>query len=292
MYELNQLGPRSYYINGSSNIGVYHTGDTEAVLIDSGDDRGVGSRVAERLDQKGWTLKAIYNTHAHSDHAGGNKYLQDKYGCDSYMTGMEAPFTRNPTMWPGLLYGGCPPKHLWSKYLYGEPCFSKELTEQDLPAGLTTFPTPGHSPEQIGYRTDDGVYFLGDTVVGIPTLNRFGITYVFDVVQYLKTLDAVEKLQGAWFVAAHAEPVQDIVPLVQINRAKVWEIAERIRAFCDGVTEEQIVRHVLNCYRPNMSLTRYYIVTATVRAYIAMLADRGEISCYLTDHRVSWYRGR
>lgn len=290
MYELNPLGKRTYYINGSSHVGVFRTGDGEAVLIDSGDDRGVGSRIAERLAEQNWRLRAIYNTHAHSDHAGGNKFLQDKYGCPSYMSGMEAPFSRDPTMWPGILYGGCPPKHLWSKYLYGEPCFSQELRPEHLPEGMTTVLLPGHSPEQIGYRTEDGVWFLGDTVVGIPTLNRFGITYIFNVVEYLKSLDVAEKLQGEWFVAAHAAPVRDIVPLVQVNRAKVWEIAERIRAFCDGVTEEQIVQHVFDCYRPNMSLTRYYIVTATVRAYITMLADRGDISCYLHDHRVCWYR--
>ena len=292
MYELKQLGARSYYINGSSNMGLFRTGEKDAVLIDSGDDPGVGTRIAERLTEQDWTLKAIFNTHAHSDHVGSNKYLQDRYHCSSYMAGMEAPFTRNATMWPGVLYGGCPPKHLWSRYLYGEPCFAKELTPGDLPPGLTTFPAPGHSPEQIGYRTEDGVYYLGDVVVGSPTLNRFGITYIFNVVEYLKTLDAVEKMQGEWFVAAHADPVKDVVPLVQINRAKVWEIAERIRTFCDGVTEEQIVRHVLNCYRPNLSMTRYYIVTATVRAYISMLADRGDISSYLTDHRIAWYRSR
>lgn len=36
------------------------------------------------LDESGWKLDLILNTHHHADHTGGNKELQKRYGCPAY----------------------------------------------------------------------------------------------------------------------------------------------------------------------------------------------------------------
>lgn len=40
--------------------------------------------ILNTLDEKGWTLTHIFNTHHHYDHAGGNLELKEKTGCTIY----------------------------------------------------------------------------------------------------------------------------------------------------------------------------------------------------------------
>ena len=42
MYELNQVGEKSYYINCPAKIGVYLADDKNVYLIDSGNDKDAG----------------------------------------------------------------------------------------------------------------------------------------------------------------------------------------------------------------------------------------------------------
>ncbi len=84
MYELNQVGTNSYYVQSPAKIGIVKLNDTEVCLIDSGSDKDAGRKVRQILDANGWKLTAIYNTHSNADHIGGNKYLQNQTGCKVY----------------------------------------------------------------------------------------------------------------------------------------------------------------------------------------------------------------
>jgi hydroxyacylglutathione hydrolase len=44
-------------------------------------DPAVAAPVVERLEEKGWRLSHIINTHHHNDHVGANLELKEKYGC-------------------------------------------------------------------------------------------------------------------------------------------------------------------------------------------------------------------
>ena len=65
-----------FLLTGLTNIGLVRTGEGQAVLIDSGGDDSSGRRIRKALEAEGLTLQAIYNTHSHADHIGGNAFLQ------------------------------------------------------------------------------------------------------------------------------------------------------------------------------------------------------------------------
>ena len=96
MYELNQVGEKSYYINCPAKIGVYLADDKNVYLIDSGNDKDAGRKVRKILDEKGWNLLGILNTHSNADHIGGNQYLQQQIGCKVFGGGIEKTFTEFP----------------------------------------------------------------------------------------------------------------------------------------------------------------------------------------------------
>ena len=70
MYELIQVGPRSYYINAPVKIGLSLLQDNQVCLIDSGNDKDAGRKIRQLLEQHGWQLQMILNTHSNADHIG------------------------------------------------------------------------------------------------------------------------------------------------------------------------------------------------------------------------------
>lgn len=66
----------------SDNYGmlVHHAPSGHTVAIDTPD----GEEIERQLEQRGWTLHEIWNTHWHPDHTGGNQHLKNVYGCHIY----------------------------------------------------------------------------------------------------------------------------------------------------------------------------------------------------------------
>ena len=287
MYELIPVAPHTYYIQSPAKIGVVETSDGHVVLIDSGNDKEAGRKVRQHLDRQGWTLDAIYNTHSNADHIGGNAYLAKQTGCALYAPGIEAAFTQHPILEPALLYGGYPMKALRHKFLLAQESDAQPLTPEHLPAGFELIPLPGHFFDMIGLRTPDDVVFLADCLSSQATLDKYQISYVYDVAAYLDTLERVKEMHAALFVPAHADATEDIAPLAQYNIDKVNEIAGHILDFCAAPhTFEEVLQHLFTSYDLAITFEQYALVGSTVRNYLSWLLDSERLSATFTDNRL------
>lgn len=291
MYELIPVAPHTYYIQSPAKIGVVETSDGHVVLIDSGNDKEAGRKVRQHLDRQDWTLDAIYNTHSNADHIGGNAYLAKQTGCALYAPGIEAAFTQHPILEPALLYGGYPMKALRHKFLLAQESDAQPLTPEHLPAGFELIPLPGHFFDMIGLRTPDDVVFLADCLSSQATLDKYQISYVYDVAAYLDTLERVKEMHATLFVPAHADATDNIAPLAQYNIDKVNEIAGHILDFCAAPhTFEEVLQHLFTSYDLAMTFEQYALVGSTVRNYLSWLLDGERLSATFTDNRLLWQR--
>lgn len=278
MYELIKICDNSYYINSPAKIGLYVSENNEVYLVDSGNDKDAGRKIRQHLEKNNWRLKAILNTHSNADHIGGNKYLQSQTGCKIYAPGIDCDFTRHPLLEPSFLYGGFPPKDLRHKFLMAQESDAEYLTAEVLPEGMTILPLPGHFFDMVGFRDANDVVYLADCLSSKETLEKYQITFLYDVAAYLNTLENVKVLDAALFVPAHAEATDHIAPLAQINIDKVTEIAEKILLFCkDPLCFEHILQKLFHTYSLTMNFDQYVLVGSTVRSYLAWLKDTGKV---------------
>lgn len=112
------------------------TGSTAA--IDTPDAEAIN----RELDDAGWRLTHIFNTHWHPDHAGGNLALKKKWGCA--IIGPKGEAAKIP--------GIDQPAGEGDDIMLGA---SKAMVRE----------TPGHTLGHIIYHfPDDGVAFVGDTI--------------------------------------------------------------------------------------------------------------------------------
>ena len=291
MYELNQVGEKSYYINCPAKIGIYQVNDKEVYLIDSGNDKHTAKKVRKILDEKNWNLSGILNTHSNADHIGGNQYLQQQTGCKVFSCGIEKAFTEYPILEPSFLYGGYPCKDLRHKFLLAKPSVVTNFSDESFPKEIEIIPLKGHFFDMVGFRTSDDTVFLADCLSSKETLDKYQIGFIYDVAQYLKTLETVKSIKAKIFVPAHAPAIDDIAGLADINIAKVHEIADKIFSICsEPICFENILQRLFSDYGLTMNFEQYVLVGSTVRSYLSWLKDNGKLSAFFEDNMLFWKR--
>ncbi len=289
MYELVQLTDSCYYIECPSKIGLIRIDDTNVYLIDSGNDKEVGRKVRQILDKNAWNLQAIYNTHAHADHIGGNNYLQKQTQCKIYAPTIHAAFANTPLLEPSFLYGAMPPKDLQNKFLLAQESVVQPLSEHCLPVGLSSVPLPGHFFDMVGYTTSDEVVFLADCLLSCDILDKYQVPVFYDVEQYLITLEKVKTMQAKFFVPSHAEVTDNINDLAQYNIDKVLEVADALCSLCtQPVIFEDVLQKVFHMYGLTMNFNQYVLVGGSIRALLSWLKFQGRVQVYFEDNKLFW----
>ena len=236
-------------------------------------------------------MAAILNTHSNADHIGGNRYLQGQTGCKVYSGGIEAAFTKYPVLEPSFLYGGYPCKDLRHKFLMAQESDVMDFSDGGFPKEIKVIPLPGHFFDMVGFRMPDGVVFLADCISSRETLDKYAVSFIYDVGAYLETLDMVEGMEAAMFVPAHAEASADIKELVQYNKDKVHEVAEKILSICKKpMCFERILQEVFKGYGIAMNFEQYVLVGSTMRSYLSWMKDTGKLSAEFQDNMLLWQR--
>lgn len=289
MYELNQVAERTYYINCPAKIGIYRQTDRDVYLIDSGNDKDAGRKVRKILNENGWNLMGIINTHSHADHIGGNKYLQQQTGCKIFADGIETAFTKYPILEPSFLYGGYPCKDLKHKFLLAQESGALDISDCHFPEELEVIPLRGHFFHMIGVRTPDDVVFLADCISSAATLDKYQITFLYDAAEYLNTLDKVETMEASVFVPAHAEASDNVKELVQLNRRKIFEIADTIHTILKTpMCFETLLKQIFDKYRLTMNFEQYVLIGSTIRSYLSWMKDNGRIEAVFENNLLKW----
>lgn len=290
MYELIQIGENTFYIDCPAKMGVYRLPNNKVILIDSGNNKDVGKKVLKIFTANDWTLETVINTHANSDHIGGNKLLADRTGCKIYSTRLQKAFCEFPILGPAFLFGGFPNKHLRNKFLLAEPSCVRDIAEFTLPQGMEIFPLNGHYFDMIGVKTPDDIYFMADCVSGESIIEKYHIQFIYDVSEYLKTLDMIGALNGKYFVPSHADVVENMKPLADINKKKVLEIIENIKHICEKPSSvEEILKALFDRYNLTMDYNQYVLAGSTVRSYLSYMLDNSILRAEFQSNCLLWY---
>ena len=286
--ELIQLGKNTYYIKNPTNIGIYKINETDVFLIDTGNDKDAGKKILKIINAQGWNVKGIISTHSNADHIGGNKFIQDKTACPILAFGCEKSFTEFPILEPSFLFGGYPFKDLRNKFLLAKESNVISI-ENNLPEGLEYFSLKGHFFDMIGIKTDDNIYFLADSLFSEETITKYHLFFIYDVNEYLNTLNYLSSLSGNHFVPSHCEATENISMLIELNKNKVFEIANKIYSLCTKeITFEDILKHIFDEYNLTMNPNQYVLIGSTVRSYLSYLYDNSKITYVFKNNKMYW----
>ena len=286
--ELVKVGEKTYYIKNATNIGIYKIDENNVYLIDAGNDKEAGKKILKIVDEQNWNVKGIINTHSNADHIGGNRIIQDRTNCIILAYDIERSFTEFPILESSFLYGGYPFKDIRNKFLLAKELVAISI-ENNLPDGLEYFTLKGHFFDMIGIKTSDNVYFLADSLFSEETIEKYHLFFIYDVREFLNTLDYLSTLNGSLYIPSHCEKTSDISSLIELNRNKVKEIMRKIYSACEKeMTFEEILKYIFDEYNLAMNANQYILVGSTIRSYLSYLFDENKLCYEFKDNKMLW----
>ena len=289
MFELIQAGEKTYYINNRNIMGIYCLNDKEVCLIDTGDGEKAAAAIQEILEEKGWSLKFIINTHTHIDHLGGNAYLMDKWKCPAYATNVDNAFANHKILEASYMFGGYPCEELRRIFAHPGPLGFRDIENFELPQGLDMIHLPGHSFGMIGIKTSDDVWFIGDSVLNWKSLEKYQFGYLVDVEGYLNTLALLKTLEGNLFIPTHGKAETDIRPLADGNQNNIKNNMDVILEICRGGKNfDLILQEIFTHYRIAPRMSQYVLIGSTLRCYLTCLQERGKLRFRFENNILIW----
>lgn len=288
--ELVKVGEKTYYIKNATNIGVYKVDDSNVYLIDTGNDKDAGKKILKIIEEQGWRVKGIITTHSNADHIGGNKVIQDRTNCPILAYDIEKSFTEFPILESSFLYGGFPFRDIRNKFLLAKESIVMPI-KNNLPDGLEYFTLKGHFFDMIGIKTSDNVYFLADSLFSEDTITKYHLFFIYDIREFLNTLDYLTTLKGSLYIPSHYEATDDISSLVELNRNKVYEIMDKIYNACaKEISFEEVLKYIFDEYDLTMNANQYVLVGSTIRSYLSYLYDENKLCYEFRNNKMVWKR--
>ncbi|MBR3988619.1 MAG: MBL fold metallo-hydrolase [Clostridia bacterium] len=293
MFELIKITDKTYYFDIPTKIGVYKLDDKKVMLIDSGLNAKTADRVLKVLEDNGLEVAFIVNTHSHTDHAGGNRYLCETAKCKAYAPEVEDVLIEYSDVEATLVYGGFPCRDFRKKFMNTESCKTYPLSEAPLPEGTEILRLPGHTAHMIGVKTPDDVYFIADVVNGKNAIDKAKICYVYDITTQLETLEKLKELDGKLCVPAHTDPTENIAYLAKINIENLLEIRQRILNTLKEkpMTTEELTASLCRQYGLKVDFMILVMITSAIRSHLVSLRHSGKLDWFIEDYMHYWKIG-
>lgn len=286
MEMLHVLGNTYAAVGSTALLPIYKLNERDIVLIDTGYAKLDRAGLVNLLDGSGLVPKYVLCSHAHFDHTGNVRYLQERYGAKAILSLIEAGISVNPDSYRAnyvaLTYGK-------SRELFLEECFTADrvLRETDTSLELDgrTFgilPLPGHSAGHLGFVTPDGAAYVGDCLISQSEIDGAKLPTSMFIARDLESKAYLKTTDYPVYILAHKEVVRREaleglidrnIGFIQSKRAELLEVLE------DGMTFSEWIGAF--CQRENVRThneLKFSIVERNFSNFVSWLTDCGAVT--------------
>ena len=290
----------SFFARGGTNTGIYLFDDNSALIIDPGLPGVRPRNLMKYFDENGIIPKWIINTHEHNDHYGAGYQFKEKY---KDIVNMSSEFSKiyidNPVLFSSYIMGG-ETNAIFDKILLNKNMEQVKIDEVIKEGKINinneyieVISLVGHTIGSIGVMTKDKVLYLGDTLIGEELLNKFELLFLYDIEEYLKSLDKVKYLDFEYCVLGHCKiPItkESTLELISKHEENVNEYLKQVKTIAkEPSTLEYILKIIINDNELSYNYKEYHFFRSTLVGMISYLIKLGDIDCQLKNGDVLYY---
>ncbi|NMM64253.1 MBL fold metallo-hydrolase [Clostridium sp. P21] len=264
---------------GMTYIPFYKINDEEIIMLDTGWKKGEREGIDEVLESNNFKVRAILNSHAHTDHIGNNTHLKNKYNAIIAMSAYEAIICSSDVNLK-VYYGSQTlteiRKHYGHMVCKTDVIIDEDQNEVSLcGVNFGIIHTPGHSPANICIITPDDVAYMGDTLISYEVMEGAKMPYAYILSEDMKSKAKIYDLKCSKYIVAHKGMYDDIKKLIDDNIDFYESRAMRIYEVIDGtMTMEDIMKVVIKKFNIRIQDTyKYYFIERMLKSYVDYLYE-------------------
>lgn len=283
---LHVLGSTYAAVASTALLPVYMLNARDAVLMDTGYAKLDRAALTALIARRGWCLRAVLCSHAHFDHTGNVRYLQEHCGAQAAISLIEAGISVNPDSYRAnyvaLTYGK-------SRSLFLEECFTADrilLPGDDRVtvdgADFRILPLPGHSAGHIGFVTPDGVAYVGDCLISQSEIDSAKLPTSMFIARDLESKESLRSTDFPAYILAHKQVVTDRAELHALIDSNVAFFRRKEQELLDDLTDGMTFSDWLSafCRRENIRTKqelKFSIVERNFTNFADWLTDTGKV---------------
>ena len=266
---------------------VYHITEKDIVLIDTGYAKLDRAGLTAMIEDNGFRLRGVICSHAHFDHSGNVRYLQQRCGAKAAAHIIEAGISVNPDAYRAnyvaLTYGKSR-EYLLEECFVADTIIGPEDEWLDFcGARFGILQLPGHSAGHIGVVTPDNVAYVGDCLIDQQQIDNAKLPTSMFIARDLQSKEFLRQSRFDAYIIAHKAVVTDhaaLEALVDSNSAFIYRKAdELLEDLVDGMTFAQWIAAF--CQRENIRTKnefKFSIIERNFANFVDWLTDEGRIT--------------
>ena len=278
-----------------ANIGIYHIDDKNVILIDTGHIHEA-AKVCEYIKENKYIPVAIVNTHGHIDHMGANSLLQQIYSCEIAIPYVDHLYCEDISRY----YMSFSTSVIEGLRVYGESTFNinqhiaenqdKLLIKDKI---FEIISLKGHTYNQKGVVTPDGVCFLGDSLIHLDVIGKAKFPVVTNVGWHFESMNKIRTLDYKYYVLGHGDAILDKIVLDEFIdknfdyfKSKIEEVDDILKKVD---TFDSIMYELNRKYNIRKNVFKYFVAERTIRSILSYLESINKIKITI-DNGVMTYK--
>lgn len=297
-----QLSKSVYCLLGPTNVGIIEN-ENNIILIDSGLNRDNATNIDKIIKENfNKNVSTIINTHSNADHAGGNKYFFEKYNCKILTTKKESAFLENPYLESAILWGAHPFDKIRTSYFECENSTATEfvnensIIELNTKAKISFVSLPGHFIDMIGISILDSdnnkTIFLGDSIFGAQMIEKYSISYMMKIYEFINTLDKISQIQSDFYIPSHSTIITsqaELQRVAQMNKNEIFKIQNFLLELCKTpMQNDDILAKVFETYHIRTSASQIVLIGSTIKNHLTDLYINEKLNMICENGRLYW----
>lgn len=290
MFKFIKCAENTYYLDCFAKTGVYCLGNGEVVLIDGCDHKKSAHDLDCYLEEHGWRVKAIINTHAHIDHITGDKYFKEKYNCEVFSSETEHHLIELCNLEGQIYFNAIPINRERSYFFRPVSVKANPVSKAEYLKGFEFVSLPGHSFGMMGIKTPDNVWFTGDAVLSRQTFESYKLPFFFDINKSIETQKMLATLKGDYFVPSHADAGESIAELSLYNA----ECLEKLKDYFLSISDKRTLEEIFAVCAEELSLKidndLYGKLLVTVKSFLQALIEDGKLDASIENYKLVYFK--
>lgn len=292
---MEQLSSDVFVLPGVVNIGLL-VGKDGVTVIDTGIDKAIAKKILRAAKELNKPIKAIINTHGHSDHFGGNNFLVKETKAKVFAPYYEENFIRYPQLQPQCLFGGASPiKELKTKFFLAEPSPVDHVIREKIlnidGLQLEILPLSGHTQGQIGIAIKN-VMFTADAYFPVETLQKHSIPFYTNWGQTLTTHELIKTLNYQKYIPSHGPiltkaSIKEIIIINQNYLKKI--IKDTLELLTEPKSTSEVLADLFKKYKINLiGPSQYYLWNTTLLGCLSHLKEQELVTLSVMPTNLYW----